>query len=699
MKKILYILAAVAIVNTTFAQKIDRSKRPEAGAAPKIKIGQYEKFELANGLKVFVIENHKLPTVSFSLTIDKDPLLEKDKVGLSSMAGDLMSAGTSNRTKDQIDEEIDFMGANFTSYSSGFFASSLKKHADKLLNIATDVLYNPTFPQEELDKMKKRSISSIKAAKTSPDAMISNVSSVLNFGANHPYGEVQTLEHLENITIDDCKKYFNTYFRPNVSYLVIVGDITVAEAKKMVEKYFAQWEKADVPSHKYSTPQKPAQTEVAFINKPGAVQSVIEITYPLELKPGSDDAITASVMNSILGGGVFSGRLMQNLREGKAYTYGARSSLNSDLLVGSFSAGASVRNAVSDSAVYEFMYELRRMLTEKVTAEELDLVKKSMNGSFARSLESPQTIARFALNIERYGLPKDYYDTYLEKLSAITIDDIQRVAQKYIHPENAHIIVVGNKGEVANKLAQFSTSGKVNFYDANGVLQVEDVVKKELPKGLTAQKVVDDYVFAVTKTSNTKQLNKKLKSTKSINTKMSGEIQGFSLTMTRLQAQGKFYEAIEAMGQTFQKKVFDGKKGYQTNMMTGKGDLEGDELEDAKRSANYFPETTYAKDYTLNLVGIESFSGSDCYVVEVTSKKGNKTTEYYDIASKMKVYSAAEVDTPEGKFTTETEFSEYKEVGGFMFPHKTTVTSGEQTFEFAVSSIEVNGKIDTNLFK
>ncbi len=699
MKKILYIIAALAIVNLSYAQKVDRSKRPEPAAAPKIKIGQYEKFELANGLKVFVIENHKLPTVSVSLTIDKDPMLEKDKVGLSSMAGDLMSAGTTTRTKEQIDEEIDFIGGNITTYSSGFFVSALKKHTDKVLTIATDILYNPTFPQEELDKMKKRTISSIKSAKTSPDAMINNVSSVLNFGKNHPYGEVQTIEHVENITTADCRKYYETYFRPNVSYLVFVGDITPAEAKVMAEKYFAKWEKADVPKHKYSTPQRPTSTEVAFVNKPGAVQSVIEITYPVELKPGSDDAITASVMNSILGGGVFSGRLMQNLREGKAYTYGARSSLNSDILVGSFSAGASVRNAVSDSAVHEFMYELRRMITEKVTEEELDLVKKSMNGSFARSLESPQTIARFALNIERYGLPKDYYDTYLEKLSAITIDDISRVAQKYIHPENAHIIVVGNKGEVAEKLTKFSASGKVNYYDANGAVVVEPTIKKELPAGLTAQKVVDDYIFAITKTSNSKQLAKKIKGTKAISYTMTGEVQGFSLTMTRVQTQGKLYEAVEAMGQTFQKKVFDGKKGYQTNMMSGKADLEGEELESAKVDANYIPEMMYAKNYTLTLKGIETYNGADCYAIEVVSKKGNKTTEYYDATTKMKVYSSSEVDSPEGKFTTETEFADYKEVSGFMFPHKTTVTSGEQAFELTVSKIEVNGKVDANLFK
>ena len=239
-KKILFIAAAALMMTSSFAQ-VDRSKRPDAGPAPKIQIGQFEKFELENGLQVFVIENHKLPTVSFSLTADIDPMLEKDKVGLSSMAGDLMSAGTTNRTKEQIDEEIDFMGANLTTYSSGFYASSLTKHVNNLLDITSDILYNPSFPQEELDKMKKTTISSLKSSKTNPDAMAANVRSVVNYGKDHPSGEIQTIQHVENITIEDCKSYYNAYFRPNVSYLVIVGDITLADAKPLVEKYFAQF--------------------------------------------------------------------------------------------------------------------------------------------------------------------------------------------------------------------------------------------------------------------------------------------------------------------------------------------------------------------------------------------------------------------------------------------------------------------------
>jgi len=431
MKKIISIITVVACaINMSAQVKIDRSKAPEPAAAPPINIGDPAEYTLPNGLKVFVVENHKLPRVSFQLTIDNDPIMETGKVGYSSMAGDMLSAGTKNRTKAQIDEEVDFVGGDLITSSTGLYVSSLKQHTDKVLSIASDIILNPSFPQEELDKKKKQAISSLKNVKTDPNAMMARVKSVLLYGKDHPYGEIQTKSDINNITIEDCKEYYNTYYRPNSAYLVVVGDIKPKKALKLVEEYFGAWQKKDVPKHTYEMVKAPANTRVAFVSKPGAVQSVINVSYPIDLKPGSADEIGVKVMNSILGGGVFSGRLMQNLREDKAFTYGARSGFRANKLVGSFNAFASVRNSVTDSAVTEFLYEMNKIAAEPVTEDELQLVKNNMSGQFALSLESPQTIARFALNIQRYGLPKDYYQTYLQKIESITIKDVQAMAKK-----------------------------------------------------------------------------------------------------------------------------------------------------------------------------------------------------------------------------------------------------------------------------
>lgn len=708
MNRIIYtVLIASMTLGLNAQVKIDRTKAPEPGPAPKLNIGKAEKFELDNGLKVIVVENHKLPKVSFQLTVDMDPVLEGNKVGYTNMAGDLISAGTKTMTKAQIDEEIDFVGGSLSTFSNGMFASCLTKHQDKLLGLVSDMLLNPAFPQEELDKLKKQAKSALKSAKTNPQAIIGNVGQALRNGKDHPYGEIQTKEHIDAITIEDCKQFYETYFRPNISYLVIVGDVTTDKAKDLANKYFGKWEKADVPSHKYEQPKADWDTRVAFVNKPGSVQSVISVTYPVGLKPGDEDELTAKVANAILGGGVFSGRLMQNLREDKAYTYGARSNLSSGRLVGSFNASASVRNEVTDSSVQEFLYELKRISTEKVKQEELDLIKNNMNGTFALSLERPQTIARFALNTARYGLPDDYYDTYLERLAAITVDDIARVSKKYIRPQNAIVLVVGNKEECADKLSRFAASGKVELYDyqANPVI---DKPAKPLPEGLTAEKVHEDYIYAITGEDNMKAVQKKYKKLKSMTMVAAAKVEQMGQSMTIEMTtkavspdKGMMSIKVAEMGMEVQRSVYNGGKGYSKNMQTGKKNLEGDELAQAKEQAMLDKEIRMKElGYTMKLISIEEVNGKDAYKVEVTSKDGDVEYDYYEVDSKLKVYSMASSEGPDGEMmSSSSELGDYKEVEGIKFPHKRVIVTGDNEMEFVVSKIEINSKIDSDEFK
>ena len=225
----------------------------------------------------------------------------------------------------------------------------------------------------------------------------------------------------------------------------------------------------------------------------GAVQSVLKLTHTVTIPPGSKDAIAVSVMNSILGGGAFSGRLMQNLREDKAFTYGARSNISIDPLLGAFTAYADVRNEVTDSAVVEFLYEIRRMKTEPVDSASFAVTKNYMTGSFARSLENPNTAARFALNIQRYNLPADYYLTYLEKLNAVTIEDVQRVAKNHLRPDQLHITCVGNIS-VAESLTKFATNGTVELFDAYGKPIIERTSAED---GVTSEMVIKGHYEAI----------------------------------------------------------------------------------------------------------------------------------------------------------------------------------------------------------
>ncbi len=463
------------LIPFVLSAQIDRSKSPEPGPAPEIKVGEYSSFELKNGLKVFVVENHKIPRVAYSLVLDMDPFIEGDSIGYTSIAGSLLGTATTTRTKDQIDEEIDFIGASLSTSSSSIYGAALKKHNEKLLELMSDILLNPVFNQDELDKQKKQTISSLAYNKTDPSSISVVVADVLLYGKNHPYGEVITEASINSITLNMCEDFYRTYFRPNIAYLAIVGDINLKEAKKLCKKYFSPWEPGVVPEQLYTSTEAPEKRQVSIVDRTHAVQSVIHVTHPVNYKVGTQDYVKARVMNLLLGGSF--ARLDQNLREDHAYTYGVRSSLSQDKWIGNFSVSTDVRNEITDSAVYQILYELDRIRNEPAPSEELEKIKNYMSGTFALALERPATVARFALNIARYGLPADYYANYLKYIAEVSPEDIQAAAQKYLKPENCNIFIVGKADDVADKLSFFSPSKKINYYDVEGNLINDPVIK------------------------------------------------------------------------------------------------------------------------------------------------------------------------------------------------------------------------------
>ncbi|MCC6413541.1 MAG: insulinase family protein [Saprospiraceae bacterium] len=669
-----------------------RAAAPNPGDAPKIQIGKAETFQLENGLTVIVVENHKLPRVSYRIFVDSDPVMEKEAAGYVSMMGDLLTKGTTTRTKSKIDEEVDFIGASLYSDANGLSGASLSKHTDKLLEVMSDVLLNPVFPEEELEKAKRRSESDLASQKDDANAIAGNVANILRYGKGHPYGEVMTEATLEKINLDQIRKHYQTYFKPNISYLVVTGDITRAKAETQAKKYFGKWTRGEVPEHNYTLPRAPEKTQVDFVNKPGAVQSVVNITYPVELAPGTPDVIRSRLMNAVLGG-YFNSRININLRENKAYTYGARSALSPDELVGSFNATASVRNAVTDSSIIEFMKELSRMRIEKVPQSELQVVKNVLSGQFSQSLEEPGTVANFALNTARFKLPADYYEKYLETLQSVTAEEVLSMAKKYIRPDNAHILVVGNKEEVADKIKVFSPEGKVNFYDIYG-----DPVKNvntNIPAGVTAQSVVQDYINAIGGMAKIAEL----KDVYSNTTMKSG---GPSFVIQTWQKGGtKLAFDLSMNGQSMSKRIYNGVKAIETGMGGAQQDLTGSDLLDIQEQAAFCKEAAYLNgSYKINLKNIEELNGKAAYVLEVERADGNKVTEYYDVETSLKV---REITMQEGQDGTMqavvTDFSDYKEINGVRFPH-TLMLGGifPVPMKATVNEIKINQGIEDSMF-
>ena len=696
MKKIIYILLIgmffaqctqkiKPVVTTPVMEEDFRATQPTPGPAPAIELGEYQEFSLKNGLKVIVVENNKVPKVSFRLFIDNDPVVEGEKAGYLDFAGDLLSRGSANRTKAQIDEEVDFIGADFFTFSQGFYASSLSKYTDKLMEVVSDAVFNPTFPEAEFEKIKTQKLSGLASDKEDPNAIAGNVRSVLDFGKHHPYGEVTTEKTVNNITVQDCKNYYQSHFRPNNAYLIFVGDITLEDAKRLTNKYFSKWEPLLLEKQAYAPVKLPTKRTVDFVHKSGAVQSVISVTYPVNFQPNSPDAIKASVMNTLLGG-FFRSRLNQNLREDHAYTYGARSRLNKDELMGSFTAGGSVRNEVTDSSIFQIQYELNRLINEPVSQEDLDLVKNVMAGQFGRSLEDPRTMARFALNTARYGLPANYYHDYLKNLSAVTVEDVQMMAKKYLKPDACHILVVGDKNEVADKLAQF---GELHFYDTYG-----NPVKNEGSSvaALTLDKLMDRHTAAM---GGEKAIN----GVKSVVTAYTAEVQGTKLNIWSAKVDGKKYRMkIGMMGQVMQDQIYNNGKGVSKGQGQVKA-MEADELEEIKFESFIFTPNSYAfLGDRVKMLGAEQIDGKDYYITKAQIN-GNTYLSYFDaktyLLSKLEVMMGAG-ETAQKMIMT---FSDYSKHDGIMVAGKYAMSGiMPVAMDFTLEKVEFNGPVDEAWF-
>ena len=495
MKKIILSLV-IALTTVSLYAQIDRSTMPEAGPAPTINLEEPIRFELKNGLTVMVVENHKLPRVSIQLSIDNPPSLEGEKAGVSSLAAGLLGNGSTNISKDAFNEEVDFLGASLNFGASSAFASSLSKYFPRILELMADAAINPNFTEEEFQKEKEKLLTGLKSQEKDVSAMAGRVQSAIAYGKEHPYGEFATEETVNKVSLEDAKKFYQTYFNPNNAYLVIIGDVDTKAVKKLVKKHFNSWEKGAQVLTNWKNPVTASQATINFIDMPNAVQSEVSVQNVVKLQMKDPDYLPTLMANRILGGGG-SARLFQNLREEKAYTYGSYSSIgNSKYVPSRFRAYASVRNAVTDSAAVQILEEIQKITSEPVTQKELDAAKATYVGNFVMALERPSTIANYALNIETEGLSKDFYKTYLERINAITIADVQQAAGKYFSTENTQVVVTGKGKEVLENLEKMTFQGKklpVKYFNTNADQVEKPEYKMELPAGGTAQSVIDQY--------------------------------------------------------------------------------------------------------------------------------------------------------------------------------------------------------------
>lgn len=681
MKNIILSLIAFLPLVIQAQPPVDRSKPPKPGPAPIIKVAEPVTFILPNGLKVFVVQNSKLPRVSATLTIEREPVLEGEKAGMISMAGELFRRGTTKMNKATLDEEIDYLGATINASAKSVNAFSLKNNFSKVFELMADVALRPSFPVDELEKIRKQTLSGIAQSKENANAIAANVVSKVVYGKNHPYGEVETEASVNKVTVEDIKNYYAKYWKPNIAYLIFVGDIDPDKARKLAEMNFGSWERGEVPTPVYPIPAAPVKTFIALVDRPSSVQSVINIVTPVVLQPGTKDAIPASVMNNILGNGS-SGRLYKNLREKNGFTYGAYSQLSSDKLIGNFTASSSVRNEKTDSAIGQFLMEFGRIRSELVSNADLGQTKNEMSGSFARSLENPATIANFALNIARYGLPKDYYQNYLKNLAAVDLTTVKQMADKYIQPGHMNIVIVGNAKQVAPGLEKY---GEVKYFDVYGN-EMAPPTEKKVDASVTPESILMKSVEAQGGATA-------MAAIKDVSMKGTASVMGQQLDFTlKYVLPSGYLQTISAGAMSLSKQLTRDGKIFSVVQQGAEQSLKEEDKEELQEAAGLFLEQYMLQkgDYTFALKGIEQVEGKDAYNLEVKSAKGRTFNLYYDVTSGLRVKEERKQEGPAGSTTATITITEFGSFNGVKLPVKQIFDAGQFKLLIELPSVKVN---------
>ena len=696
MKKIKFYLSLFLILfmgNEIFSQ-IDRSKQPESGPTPKIDLIKPKSFELKNGLTVLVVEDNKLPTFSLRITIDNPPVLEGEKSGLNSLSNALFGEGSKNIEKDTFNEEVDYLGASISMGMGFAFANGLTKHKERIFELLSDAALNPYFEEEELNKEKEKLITAIKGDENNPSSIAQRVRGVLAYTKNHPYGEFQTEESINNVSIKDIEDNYSMMFRPDNAYMVVSGDVKFEEIKKLVDKYFSKWKKSrKVLESKIIQPIDVKKSEINLIDMPDAVQSELSVMNITDLQTNSEDHHAALVTNFILGGS-FNSYLNSNLREENGWTYGAGSSIaRNKWTKATFRASTSVRNAVTDSAIVEILNEIHRIRNEYVSDKMLDAAKATYLGNFIMSTEDKSLLADFAVNIKTQNLPEDFYETFISKINDVTKEDVMRVAQKYLKTDNLRIVVVGKGTEIAENLENINYNRKllpVRYFNKMGEQIEKPIFNKEISSDITAETIINNYIEKIGG-------SEKLNSVSTISLEASVTIPGApfkpkAIIKEKSPNLTSMEMSVEGMG-TLMKQKFDGNNGYM-EQMGQKIPMENDQLESERSQRGLFDEL-YMDTAAMEIVSLGPVDGKDAYKIKTKENSFN----YYDAESGLLIMTEESTTQGGNTITSITKFSDYREVDGILYAFKREINAGPQKIEFEITNVIFNEEISDEFFK
>ncbi len=461
-RKVFALAAAIVIslanLGALAQRPLDRTKIPPPGPAPVLHVPTWTRTQLANGATLIVSERHNLPLVSFAITFlgGSNQFEPADRRGVASMTASMLTEGTTTKSGDQISDALQLLGTGVGANVGGEDGSinfvSTEKNFDATLAIVADMMLNSTFPAEALERLRGRTLVNLTQAKDQPTVVGAQVFAKILYGDAHPYGQRTTETSVKAITRDDVVAFHKAYFQPGRAIITVVGDTTSAKSKASVEKALAAWTKAgEKPSFDYPKLPELQPAKIYLVDKPGAAQAVFNIGLPGPPR-NTPDYFALQVLNTILGG-QFQSRLNANIREQKGYSYGVNSNFAYGRGPGPFRAGGSIFIAKTDAALIEFMNELKGIVGEKpITDEEIKTAKESLIQGLPQRFASVSAISNAITSLVVQGLPDDYYQTYANNVSAVTKEDLLRVAKKYIDLNHLAIVIVGDRSVVEGPL-------------------------------------------------------------------------------------------------------------------------------------------------------------------------------------------------------------------------------------------------------
>jgi len=446
-----------------------RRQHPAPLKPRALKIPAPVETKLANGLRLAIVRDARLPMVSFRLAFRGGDSNDPIKLpGLSDMMAHLLTEGTATRTSLQIAEQVERIGATLSVSSTSDFttiaASSLAVYVDEILELMADVTLQPSFPQNEIDLARENTKQMLIQQRAQPNFLASERMAKVMFG-EHPYARISpTRESLDAMTREAFIDFHGKTLRPDHAVLLAVGDIDPDETRTRLESLFGSWKSAAHDEPVFPVPPALAKRVAYVIDRPGSAQSNIVIANA-GITRTSPDYFPMLLMHTILGANA-SSRLFMNLREEKGYTYGAYSSLDARRLTGTFRATAEVRTPVTGASLHEFFFELERIRNDRVPDDELRNAKSYLTGVFPIRIETQDGLIDQLTSVKMFDLPSDYLDTYRERVSAVTAEDVQRVAQQHVTPDRAAIVIVGDAGEIADQIKDYADT--VERYDTEG---------------------------------------------------------------------------------------------------------------------------------------------------------------------------------------------------------------------------------------